>query len=174
MIKKEDEQENESTLVIKSVKFGGSIEVTYQMLNESIDEWEEVKKGFKEMPHPDLKESVDDVITQVMQILGFPNSHPKWGKYTAKELKFGSNNNVSAKVVFTHSTHNMLKLDLPDTIEVPEHVVQACIDEFKLFVKSNKKAQGEIFNFEPEPANYELVQIGDGEDELEKEVMVPG
>lgn len=156
------------TMVVKEVKMGGTLNVKYRVLNDRIDEWEEIQKGFKEMPHPDLTGALNDLAQQIMQIFGFPNVHPVWGSYKVKKVKFGSNNKVSADIVFNHSQYEMIEVTLSDTADIPKHVVDVCLEEIKAFIIDKKKAQGEMFEF-----NVDDVEVVDEQGQLETASQEP-
>lgn len=152
-----------STINVKEVKFGDHIEIGFDTLNEVIDQWEPVKRGFKEMPHPDLRGAMDDIAQQMMQIFGFPNTHPSWGAYKIKKVTFANNNFVSAVIVFNHSLFDMLEIKLPKTDEIPVQVVDSSIEEIKKFISGEKKGQGELFDFDVPDAEYEDPSLEEGE-----------
>jgi|GEM_PF-4956636 len=156
------EQKDES-LVLKKFKQGSTLDVTWQEWNESVEEYEEISKGFKEMVHPDLREALNLVASQIMEYSGFPTMNDRWGAPRIKDITFKGVNQISATIVFSHSAMAMIEVKIPANDLVPIQVIDELKMEITNFVKSSKKAQGDLFNFDVPEAEYEVMDETAGE-----------
>lgn len=158
---------NADDIIIKRVKLSGEVKIKYQAFNGSIEQYEDVDKGFKENPHPDFHETLDTIAQQAMQEAGFPASHPSWGKYKIATVKFDGVQ-IQCDIVFNHATlGDPISISIPKTNAVEISVIEDFLIEAKEFVLGKKKQQGDLFEQDIPKAEVvdENAQLPEGEEQ---------
>lgn len=133
-------------LIIKKVKCGDVLNVTYEEYNSAIEAYEEKGYKGKEAPVPDLRESLNVLASQVMQEMSFVSNkkNEAWSEFKIKSVTFDGLT-VGAVIIFDHSTEGPIEVKCPSTNSVTAEVVEGCLEELKDYVTGKKRAQGDLF-----------------------------
>ena len=151
-------EEEKQSLVLKKFKQGSTLDIEWQEWNESVEQYEKIGKKFKEMIHPDLREALNVMASNIMEYSGFPTANEYWGAPRIKSIEFTVLNQLKAVIVFSHSAMDMVEVKIPEIDLVPIQVVDELKEEILNFVQAKKKAQGDLFNFDIPDAEYEIME----------------
>lgn len=160
-----NEKTREASLIIKSVTFSGTLNIKWLHRNDSLGDYEEASRKFKEAPRADFREAADDIFQQALQIAGFPSEdYANWSLYKPKKITLDGIN-VAVEGSFYANEVGTVGIALPETAEIPAQVVQAFIDEVKGFIKGDRRKQGSLFSeMQAEAAEADIVGEDGGEE----------